>query len=98
MQGMLFAVIDPKGRLLSTGKVMARITPTNYLCKFKSMPVQSRIVPIEELRNYLLFDDINEINNFIAITQQPAEDPEDDNEPDDEDEPDSGYEISDPDQ
>lgn len=77
MQGMCFAVLDKNGTVINHGIIAREITPENYLCQFQQPPVVSRVVSIEELRGFNLFNSHAQRGNFLeAIAKEKEETPE----------------------
>lgn len=71
MQGMRFLLVNENGPI-NHGVIVKEITPTKYLCSFARTPQLSRVVDIEELQNWNLFPNDEQMNLFISSIQQQA--------------------------
>ena len=70
MQGMLFVILNEKGEAVNHGIIAQAITPEKYLCQFRIPSPVSRIIPIEELQGYSLFNNEQQMNQFLAAVQK----------------------------
>ena len=70
MQGMLFVMLNKDGQAVNHGLIAQAITPEKYLCQFAIPTPSSRVVTIEELQSYTLFNDVNQQKAFMDVIQK----------------------------
>jgi hypothetical protein len=73
MQGMMFVILNDKAQAINHGTVTQAITPEKYLCKFNIPAAASRIVSLEDLQAYTLFNNPEQMNAFMAAIQPKPE-------------------------
>lgn len=56
MQGKFFLVVNQNGIPVNLGNVQEAVAPGFFLCQFERKPVVSRVVPVQEIAAWLIFD------------------------------------------
>jgi len=79
MQNMRFLIIDEAGTPINQGVILDVITPERYRCFFARKPSMQRIVTLDEIEGWNLFNTDEELGIFIAALaplQMPVVPPE----------------------
>ena len=80
MQGYHFLVVNKDGQFISQGVILRQLTEERYLCKFLSKPVVTRVIHIDEIAQWNLFPNEQEMDEFVGdLIPKPAE-PDDEGE------------------
>lgn len=71
MLGMM-GIIVKNNQIQNTIQILQEIKPgEKFLCRFLNTPSFSRVCQVEEIQQWLLFQDQDEANNWVASSQQP---------------------------
>ena len=66
MQGTRFLIVDENGQATNHGIILQQITPERYLCRFVKRPAVQRIIRLDEIETWNLFQNDEELNAFIT--------------------------------
>jgi hypothetical protein len=72
MQGWHFLILDEDGRPYNHGRILEKITPHKYLCRFNREPVASRVCDLSEIQKWNLFPSKKEMDAFILEILKPV--------------------------
>jgi hypothetical protein len=71
MLGMM-GIIVKNSKIQNTIQILQEIKPgEKFLCRFLNSPVFSRVCEVEEIQNWLLFQDQDEANAWVASSAGP---------------------------
>ena len=75
MIGMVGIMIQ-NNTIVNTVQILQQVREgEKYLCKFLNEPTFSRVVNVDEIQQWLLFDSMDEGNAWIAARREPTEPP-----------------------
>jgi hypothetical protein len=75
MKGKHFLLADEQGQILNGGVVESQLNADTYLCRFRGKVPMSRVVTVDQMQNFLIFDSEQHVDQWMtANIQQPAQD------------------------